>query len=129
MTSVGIDRGLHLTTWRTTIEGALKIDMGKGGGPRPFTVTSHPPDHGRSGGGLFRADGAVLGVCTGYFENKPGQRLGAFAVDGEHPPTGARPIPRNGGSAARSPTLMVVLSEGPRTSASACTGVTSRQDV
>ena len=32
MTSVGIDRGLHLTTWHTTIEGSLKIDVGKGGG-------------------------------------------------------------------------------------------------
>ena len=80
MTSVGIDRGLHLNTWRTTIEGAAMLDIHKGGGPRPFTVTSHPPEHGRSGGGLFRADGAVLGVCTGFFENKPGQRLGAFAT-------------------------------------------------
>jgi S1-C subfamily serine protease len=79
MTSVGIDRGLHLNTWRTTIEGALQLDIGKGGGPRSFTVTSHPPDHGRSGGGLYRADGAVVGVCTGFFENKPGQRVGAFA--------------------------------------------------
>jgi S1-C subfamily serine protease len=79
-TSVGIDRGLHLTSWRTTIEGIALIDMGKGGGKRPFTVTSHPPDHGRSGGGLFRADGAVLGVCTGHFDNKPGQTLGVFAA-------------------------------------------------
>jgi S1-C subfamily serine protease len=80
MTSVGIDRGLHLNSWRTTIEGAGKIDLGKGGGARLFTVTSHPPDHGRSGGGLYRADGAVVGVCTGFFEHKPGQRVGAFAA-------------------------------------------------
>jgi hypothetical protein len=78
---VGIDRGLHLTTWQTTIQGTLMINTGKGrGGPRSFTVTSRPPEHGRSGGGLFRGDGAVVGVCTGHFENKPGQRLGAFAA-------------------------------------------------
>jgi S1-C subfamily serine protease len=79
LTSVGIDRGLHLTTWQTTSEGALMIDLGKGGGPRPFTVTSRPPEHGRSGGGLFRSDGAVVGVCTGHFVGKPAQRHGAFA--------------------------------------------------
>ncbi len=80
LTSVGIDRGLHLTTWQTTSEGALMIDLGKGGGPKPFTVTSRPPEHGRSGGGLFRTDGAVIGVCTGFFVSKPGERHGAFAA-------------------------------------------------
>jgi S1-C subfamily serine protease len=80
LTSVGIDRGLHLTSWHTTIQGALMIDMHKGGGPRRFTVTTRPPEHGRSGGGLFRSDGTVVGVCTGHFENQPGERLGAFAA-------------------------------------------------
>jgi S1-C subfamily serine protease len=80
LTSVGIDRGLHLTSWNTTIQGALVIDLHKDGKPRPFTVTSRPPDHGRSGGALFRRDGTVVGVCTGHFENKPGERLGVFAA-------------------------------------------------
>jgi S1-C subfamily serine protease len=80
LTSVGIDRGLHLTTWRTTVQGSALIDLGKGGGARPFTVTTRPPEHGRSGGGLFRSDGAVVGVCTGFFELKPGQDVGVFAA-------------------------------------------------
>ena len=62
LTSVGIDRGLHLTTWQTTIEGSAMVDLKKGGGARRFTVTTRPPEHGRSGGGLFRQDGAVVGV-------------------------------------------------------------------
>jgi S1-C subfamily serine protease len=78
MTSVGIDRGLHLTSWQTTIEGTAMVDLGKGGGARRFTVTTKPPEHGRSGGGLFRKDGAVVGVCTGFFELKPGQHRGVF---------------------------------------------------
>ncbi len=105
MTSVGIDRGLHLTSWRTTVEGSGMIDMGKGGGKRLFTVTSHPPDHGRSGGGLFRADGAVLGVCTGYFSNKPGQPPRRLCGDGQHSQAGALPGPRTGGSAAGPPAV------------------------
>jgi S1-C subfamily serine protease len=80
LTSVGIDRGLHLTTWPTTIQGSAMVDLKKGGGARRFTVTTHPPEHGRSGGGLFRADGAVVGVCTGFFELKPGQKAGVFAA-------------------------------------------------
>jgi S1-C subfamily serine protease len=80
LTSVGIDRGLHLTAWRTTIQGSAMVDLKKGGGARRFTVTTRPPEHGRSGGGLFRQDGAVVGVCTGFFESKPGQHLGVFAA-------------------------------------------------
>jgi S1-C subfamily serine protease len=80
LTSVGIDRGLHLTAWQTTIQGSAMVDLKKGGGARRFTVTTRPPEHGRSGGGLFRRDGAVVGVCTGFFESKPGQHLGVFAA-------------------------------------------------
>jgi hypothetical protein len=56
------------------------VDIGKGGGARPFTVTTRPPEHGRSGGGLFRADGTVIGSCTGRFDLKPGQKVGLFAT-------------------------------------------------
>jgi S1-C subfamily serine protease len=80
LTSVGIDRGLHLTTWHTSIQNARMVDVGKGGGPRRFTITSRPPDHGRSGGGLFRSDGAVVGICTGYFGGTRGQQFGVFAA-------------------------------------------------
>jgi S1-C subfamily serine protease len=80
LTSVGIDRGLHLTSWPTAVQNARMIDLGKGGGPRRFTVTSRPPDHGRSGGGLFRADWAVVGVCTGHFGRTEAQQLGVFVA-------------------------------------------------
>jgi S1-C subfamily serine protease len=80
LTSVGIDRGLHLTSWSASVLGTAMIDLHKGGGSRPFTVVSRPPDHGRSGGGLFRGDGTVVGVCTGHFDARPGQRVGAFAA-------------------------------------------------
>jgi hypothetical protein len=79
LTSVGVDRGLHLTRWSTTIEGTAMIDIHRGGGPRPFNVTARAPEHGRSGGGLFRADGTVIGLCTGRSDVKPGQRIGIFA--------------------------------------------------
>jgi S1-C subfamily serine protease len=79
LTSVGIDRGLHLTTWQTIAQGSAMVDLGRGGGPRRFTLTTRPPEHGRSGGGLFRPDGAMVGVCIGRFDIKSGQKLGIFA--------------------------------------------------
>jgi len=79
LTSVGVDRGLHLTRWQTTIEGPAVVDIRKGGGAQPFVVTTRPPEHGRSGGGLFRPDGTVIGSCTGRFDLKPGQKVGLFA--------------------------------------------------
>ncbi|MFO0954426.1 MAG: serine protease [Isosphaeraceae bacterium] len=80
VTSVGIDRTLHLTRWRTSVQGWATIDIGQGGGARRFTVTERPPEHGRSGGGLFRADGTVVGVCTGRASPAPGKpEMGLFA--------------------------------------------------
>jgi S1-C subfamily serine protease len=80
LTSVGIDRGLHLTRWQTTAQGTAMIDIGQGGGARPFTIVTRFPEHGRSGGGLYRTDGAVVGVCTGQVSIKTGQpKVGAFA--------------------------------------------------
>jgi S1-C subfamily serine protease len=79
LTSVGIDRTLHLNLWTTPVEGAARIDLGRGGGPRRFTITSRWPEHGRSGGALFRQDGAVVGVCTGQLTVGQGPRRGAFA--------------------------------------------------
>src|SRR5262249_48122092 len=80
LTSVGIDRTLFLTRWQTTVLGSAQIDIGQGGGPRRFTVTGKFPEHGRSGGGLFRPDGTVVGVCTGQLSIKTGQpKVGVFA--------------------------------------------------
>jgi S1-C subfamily serine protease len=78
VTSVGIDRTLHLTRWQTTVKGSGLIDLGKGGGKRPFTITARSPEHGRSGGGLFRADGSVVGVCTGQLHVKQTPTTGVF---------------------------------------------------
>jgi S1-C subfamily serine protease len=79
LTSVGVDRGLHLTRWQTTIQGSALVDIHKGGGTRPYTVTTRHPEHGRSGGGLFRDDGTCIGSCTGRVDIKPGQKVGLFA--------------------------------------------------
>jgi S1-C subfamily serine protease len=81
LTSVGIDRTLFLTRWQTSAQGTAMIDIHQGdGGPRPFTVVTRYPEHGRSGGGLYRSDGAVVGVCTGQLSLKPGTpKVGVFA--------------------------------------------------
>jgi S1-C subfamily serine protease len=80
LTSVGIDRTLHLTRWNTSVQGWATIDIGQGGGARRFTVTTRAPEKGRSGGGLFRADGTIVGVCTGRGAVAPGQPTsGVFA--------------------------------------------------
>jgi S1-C subfamily serine protease len=119
LTSVGIDRTLFLTRWTTKVEGSAQVDFNKGGGPRRFTVTARFPEHGRSGGGLFRADGSVVGVCTGQLSIRPGQpKVGLFAsvtsvrrlLEESHldvalgppspsrsSPAGPRPGPRNSG--------------------------------
>jgi S1-C subfamily serine protease len=78
--SVGIDRGVDLSSWSSQVRGLVQLDMDRGGGNRPFLLTATPPEFGRSGGGLFRAsDGAVIGVCVGRVEVRQGKRLGVFA--------------------------------------------------
>jgi S1-C subfamily serine protease len=80
LTSVGIDRTRFLTRWRTTVQGTGRVDIGRGGGPRRFTMTTRYPEHGRSGGGLFRGDGTVVGVCIGQLSGRSGQpKVGLFA--------------------------------------------------
>jgi S1-C subfamily serine protease len=108
LTSVGIDRTRFLTRWKTTVEGSARLDIGQGGGPSRFTITSRFPEHGRSGGGLFRPDGTLAGVCTGQLGLKPGQpKVGVFGsvesvrklLRGRVPESGAGMSPR-GDSAA-----------------------------
>jgi S1-C subfamily serine protease len=80
LTSVGIDRTLFLRRWKTTARGTALVDIGKGGGSRRFILTTRYPDHGRSGGGLFREDGAVVGVCVGQLSVRTGEpKEGIFA--------------------------------------------------
>jgi S1-C subfamily serine protease len=79
LTSIGIDRTRFLTRWQATVEGATRLDFGQGGGPAWFTVVSRFPEHGRSGGGLFRPDGTIVGVCTGQGRIRRGlPRVGLF---------------------------------------------------
>jgi S1-C subfamily serine protease len=80
LTSVGIDRTLFLRRWQTTARGTAMVDIGKGGGSRRFILTTRYPDHGRSGGGLYREDGAVVGVCVGQLSLRAGEpKVGLFA--------------------------------------------------
>ena len=57
VTSVGIDLGERLSSWRTRVEGVGWFRLEKQDEDRPFLITSKPPEHGRSGGGLFSPDG------------------------------------------------------------------------
>ena len=77
--SVGIDLGESLESWGSRIIDYARIDMGTGGGSRPFLLIEKPPEHGRSGGGLFTTDGTVVGVCIGRAEVVRGHRFGVFA--------------------------------------------------
>jgi S1-C subfamily serine protease len=77
--SVGIDLGETLASWSSRVIDYARIDLGKGGGDRPFLLVEKPPEHGRSGGGLFAADGTVVGVCIGRAEVVRGTRFGVFA--------------------------------------------------
>jgi S1-C subfamily serine protease len=77
--SVGVDRGAKLSSWTTEVLDHALIDLHKTGVERPFVLTEKPPEHGRSGGGLFRPDGTVVGVCVGRVELIRGRRFGVFA--------------------------------------------------
>ncbi len=85
LTSVGLVSGTNLTGWRTDIKGQARIDLatfthrGPQGDPRVFTVTTKPPEFGRSGGGLFRPDGSLVGVAVGRLRINDRPEVGVFA--------------------------------------------------
>lgn len=78
-TALGYDGARQLIGWRTTMQARAMVDLGQGGGMRPFVVTARPSVKGRSGGGLFLDDGTVVGVCVGRFEIEKGRWVGLFA--------------------------------------------------
>jgi len=80
VTSIGFDLGSKLIGMTTTVRAVERLDLGKGGGERSFVVTENPPEHGRSGGGLFREDGALVGVCVARAEFDKGPVKGVFTT-------------------------------------------------
>ena len=72
LTSVGIDLGAKLSSWKTRLVETLWFELNDGGKDRPFLVTAKIPEHGRSGGGLFDKDGQLVGVCVGHAELERG---------------------------------------------------------
>jgi hypothetical protein len=82
VTTIGFDKGEKLIGFATRIKNVERLDMDRGGGERPFLVTEHPPEHGRSGGGLFRPDGALVGVCVGRAEIDKGRKSGLYTTLG-----------------------------------------------
>jgi S1-C subfamily serine protease len=79
--SVGVDLATALTGWRTGVVGQAPLDLKKAGGtPRPFTLTDKAPEFGHSGGGLFRMDGVLVGVCVGRATLEDKRTVGIFAT-------------------------------------------------
>jgi S1-C subfamily serine protease len=79
VTSIGIDLGARLSSWSSRLVEALWFELNDSRDERKFLITARPPEHGRSGGGLFLADGELVGVCIGHAELVRGRRLGIFA--------------------------------------------------
>ena len=79
VTSIGIDLGTELAAWESRVVDTLMFDFDDSREIRPFLVTDHVPEHGRSGGGLFLATGELVGVCIGHAEVQKGRRMGIFA--------------------------------------------------
>jgi S1-C subfamily serine protease len=79
VTSIGIDPGTHLSSWSSRLVEVLWFELNDTRDERLFFITARPPEHGRSGGGLFLPDGELVGVCVGHTELVRGRRLGVFA--------------------------------------------------
>jgi S1-C subfamily serine protease len=79
VTSIGIDLGARLSSWSSRLVEALWFELNESRDERLFLITAKPPEHGRSGGGLFLPDGTLVGVCVGHAELVQGQQMGVFA--------------------------------------------------
>ena len=80
VTTIGFDKGEQLIGFSTRVRSVDRVDLDRGGGVRSFLVTEDPPEIGRSGGGLFRADGTLVGVCVGRAELAKGRVYGIFTT-------------------------------------------------
>src|SRR5262249_62388535 len=84
VTSVGIDLGVHLSSWQARVVEIDRFVLEHQTEERPFVITTRPPEHGRSGGGLFLESGALVGVCIGRAvatrEARDRSRVGVFAA-------------------------------------------------
>jgi S1-C subfamily serine protease len=79
VTSVGIDLGTKLSCWSSRLLETLWFELNDSQDERLFLITARAPEHGRSGGGLFLANGELVGVCVGHAELVKGRRMGVFA--------------------------------------------------
>lgn len=79
VTSLGVDQGARVASWETGLVETARFRIEDDGEERPFLITMKIPAHGRSGGGLFLADGRMVGVCVGHAEMYQGRRMGIFA--------------------------------------------------
>jgi len=79
VTSLGVDLGNRLTSWRTKIVDTAKLQIREGASAKPFLITLKTPEHGRSGGGLYDSQDRLVGVCVGHAEMIEGRRMGVFA--------------------------------------------------
>ena len=79
VTSIGFDRGERLIGFPSRVRRLDRVDMEKGGGDRPFLITDHPPEVGRSGGGLFLENGMLVGVCVARARLGPGPVVGMYS--------------------------------------------------
>jgi S1-C subfamily serine protease len=77
--SVGIDLGTKLTSWTGRLVKSTSMLFNDSEEERRFLITDRTPEHGRSGGGLFLADGELVGVCVGHAELVKGRELGVYA--------------------------------------------------
>ncbi|WP_406697695.1 serine protease [Singulisphaera sp. Ch08] len=79
VTSLGIDKGTQLSSWPTRIAQIDRFEIEGTGAERFFLITTRPPEHGRSGGGLFLTNGDLVGVCVGRAKLVKGRNSGIFA--------------------------------------------------
>lgn len=82
VTSIGFDHGEGLIGFPSKVRRVDRVDMDRGGGDRPFLITDNPPEVGRSGGGLFLADGTLVGVCVARAQLRPGPLFGMYSSVG-----------------------------------------------
>jgi S1-C subfamily serine protease len=82
VTTIGFDKGAKLIGFSTRVRSIDRLDLDHGGGFRSFVVTDDPPEVGRSGGGLFLADGSLVGVCVARAGHPEGRTLGLFSTLG-----------------------------------------------